>query len=78
MLPRDHFRFCPRCGNGPQEPQSGPAFHCARCDFLYYFNPTVAVAAFIRRPGGDVLFIRRAHEPAQGKLALPGGFVDMG
>jgi len=41
-------------------------------------NTTCATAAFLRRPDGKVLFIRRAKEPARGKLAIPGGFIDEG
>lgn len=76
--PLSFFRFCPRCGQPAGKPVRRPRFDCAACGFVYYFNPTVAAAAFIVRPDGHVLFIRRASEPAQGKLAIPGGFVDPG
>jgi ADP-ribose pyrophosphatase YjhB (NUDIX family) len=43
---------------------------------VYYFNPSAAVAAFITDPNGRLLVARRAKNPAQGTLDLPGGFVD--
>jgi mutator protein MutT len=76
--PSTHFHFCPRCGR-PAGPRSAePRFECAACGFAYYFSPTVAAAAFIVREDGCVLIIRRAKEPAKGKLAIPGGFIDIG
>ena len=45
--------------------------------FIYYFNPSSAVACFIRNSRGELLLVRRAKEPAKGRLDLPGGFVDM-
>lgn len=51
---------------------------CAACGFVFYMNCTCASAGFLCRPDGKVLFIRRAREPAQGKLAIPGGFIDEG
>jgi ADP-ribose pyrophosphatase YjhB (NUDIX family) len=53
-------------------------FQCEACDFTFYFNPAVAVAAFVRAPDGRWLFIRRAKPPGQGKLGATGGFVDAG
>lgn len=38
-------------------------------------NASVAVAAIFVR-GSEVLMTTRAHAPAEGKLDLPGGFVD--
>jgi ADP-ribose pyrophosphatase YjhB (NUDIX family) len=73
-----HFRHCPRCGCPAKIKAVDNPFHCSGCGFHYYFNPSVAVAAFISDEQDRVLFIRRAREPAQGKLALPGGFVDFG
>jgi len=73
------FRFCPRCGaQCASTPQNVAPFRCQACQYLYFFNPAVAVAALILRDDGRALFIRRAKDPAKGRLALVGGFVDVG
>ncbi|MFK7820302.1 MAG: NUDIX domain-containing protein [Planctomycetaceae bacterium] len=71
------FRFCPRCGQERPDSGSNP-FACAACDFAYYFSPVTAVGAIVTDAEDRVLFIRRAKNPGQGKLGLPGGFVDPG
>lgn len=50
---------------------------CTTCGFVYYFNPSSAVACFIRNAAGEILLVRRAKDPAKDTLDLPGGFVDM-
>jgi ADP-ribose pyrophosphatase YjhB (NUDIX family) len=78
MHPIESFRHCPRCGRPtPGDPGRNP-FHCDACGFRYFFNPAVATAVFIHRRDGMVLLIRRAKNPALGKLAPPGGFIDFG
>jgi ADP-ribose pyrophosphatase YjhB (NUDIX family) len=72
------FRFCPRCGVERAASAEATPFRCEACGLLYFFNPAVAVAALIVRDDGKGLFIRRAKEPAMGRLALVGGFVDVG
>lgn len=54
----------------------GHRIECRLCGHVHYANPAVAVAAFLLDRDGRVLFMRRAHEPAKGKLAIPGGFID--
>jgi ADP-ribose pyrophosphatase YjhB (NUDIX family) len=49
---------------------------CPDCGFVYYVNPSSAVAAFIVNAKDELLVCTRAFEPAKGWLDLPGGFVD--
>lgn len=77
MHPSEIFEFCPRCGTARQ-PERAQPIRCQSCEFTYYCNTTCAAAAFLVRPDGKVLFIRRAKAPAAGKLAIPGGFLDEG
>lgn len=76
--PRALFRHCPRCGHGPVEPETHPVFSCPGCGLHYHFNPAVAAGVLVSDREGRVLFIRRAKEPAKGRLGVPGGFVDAG
>jgi ADP-ribose pyrophosphatase YjhB (NUDIX family) len=79
MEPFRLFRFCPRCGAHRGAPPEEPApFRCGGCGLLYFFNPAASVAALVLDRDGRALFIRRGLEPARGKLALVGGFVDFG
>lgn len=77
MRPAEAFRFCPRCGAARAAENAGQSpLRCAACGFTFFFNPTVAAAALVFDAGGRALFIRRALEPAAGKLGIPGGFID--
>jgi ADP-ribose pyrophosphatase YjhB (NUDIX family) len=78
MQPIDLFEYCPRCAQPRHPGSSRQPFHCDACSFHYYFNPCVAVAAIVLDPDDRALFIRRANEPAKGRLAVPGGFLDLG
>lgn len=76
MLATDHFRHCPSCG-APAAPGANP-FRCPACAFTFYFNPTVSAGAFLSDGAGRLLAIRRAKDPGQGLLGVPGGFIDIG
>jgi NADH pyrophosphatase NudC (nudix superfamily) len=78
MHPSRFFRYCPRCGRAQTPPEGDAPFLCSGCGFRYYFNAGAAVAAFITRPDGKWLFIRRAKDPGKGLLAPAGGFVNIG
>ncbi len=49
---------------------------CRTCDLHLYLNACAATAGILLDPSDRTLLIRRAKDPARGKLALPGGFVD--
>ena len=70
------FSLCPRCGRDTIERPSEKSVRCPACGFLFFFNTAAAVAALITDPEGRLLVTKRALDPAQGTLDLPGGFVD--
>jgi ADP-ribose pyrophosphatase YjhB (NUDIX family) len=70
------YQFCPRCGAATIDHRSKKLIVCASCGLELYFNPCAAVAAIVLDAGNRVLLVRRAREPARGKLVFPGGFVD--
>ncbi|HTU61382.1 MAG TPA: NUDIX hydrolase, partial [Polyangiales bacterium] len=74
-------RFCAQCA-GPLvdrfievEQRSRPC--CSVCGHLVYQNPRVLVTTIVA-VGESILLCRRAHEPAAGRWALPGGFMECG
>jgi len=78
-IPRlELHRFCPRCGAGPMRQAPPHLVVCPSCDLHLYQNASAASAAILVDPQERVLLIRRAREPARGKLAFPGGFIDNG
>jgi ADP-ribose pyrophosphatase YjhB (NUDIX family) len=72
------FQYCPKCGRKSLSSREDKLIECTACDFHFYRNAAVATAAIIADSTGQVIFIRRAKEPAKGKLGMPGGFVDLG
>jgi NAD+ diphosphatase len=71
------FRHCPQCGKAPFDLRATNLLACEHCGFHYYLNPIVAVAAILIDAHGSTLLVRRAKNPALGKLAMAGGFVDL-
>lgn len=76
--PLTDFRFCPKCGSSKFDINNVKSKRCGACDFVYYINPSAAVAVFVVNKKEELLVCRRAHEPAKGTFDLPGGFVDLG
>ena len=71
------LRFCPACGaDGLTRPEV-KRLHCPACDFSLFLNAATAAAAILTHDDHLALTVRR-HEPRQGLLDLPGGFVDPG
>lgn len=69
--------YCPNCGASLawQHQQGRERPVCPQCNHIVYFDPKVAVVAFIQRDD-HLLLIQRDIDPGKGKWALPAGFVD--
>src|SRR5258708_33220831 len=72
------LKFCPRCGSAQFAAKAANNLVCAACSFEWFLNPAVAAACFIFDANDQVLLIRRQKNPGEGRLAPPGGFVDIG
>jgi 8-oxo-dGTP diphosphatase len=70
-------RFCTLCGQPLEwrERFGKQRLYCPACDHTVFFDPKVAVVAFVT-DGDRVLLVKRAHDPGKGRWALPAGFVD--
>src|SRR5438477_926240 len=66
---------CSYCGHRFGEDQAWPR-RCLACDNTSFVNP-VPVAVCLLPVDGGLLCVRRAIPPGEGKLALPGGYVDL-
>src|ERR1035437_8426349 len=75
--PGDFIKYCPKCGSKAFiTNDSGRSFKCEECYFNFYMNNSAAVSCLIFNDQGKLLLARRAINPANGMLDLPGGFVE--
>lgn len=74
-------RFCPECGGGLQlqfvERDQKERLVCQDCGFIFYQDPKVS-ACTIPVIDGKVVLARRSIEPALGRWAIPGGYMERG
>lgn len=71
----DQMKFCPQCGDKTLAWDKKQKWSCKTCGFILFHNVAAAVAVLFRC-GDEILLTRRNQEPGNGKLDLPGGFVD--
>ena len=69
------WKYCPYCGAKSFHPGDDNYMQCDSCNKKFFINASGAVACIIENAQGEILFTRRAHDPAKGMLDLPGGFV---
>jgi ADP-ribose pyrophosphatase len=72
------YRYCPVCGVERASFEPSRPFRCHACGHTTFFGPVAAVGAIVTDESGKVLLVRRANDPAKGKLGMPGGFIDPG
>lgn len=70
------FTHCPACGSAKFIQNNVKSKRCVSCGFVFYVNPSAAVATFILNDKQELLVCKRGKEPEKGTWDLPGGFVD--
>ena len=71
------FSFCPKCGGvlETKEIEQQNRLVCQDCGFIFYQNPTPAVATVLLKDE-QILLVKRKFEPKRGFWSLPAGFVE--
>ncbi|MCE2490243.1 MAG: NUDIX hydrolase [Anaerolineae bacterium] len=70
-------RYCPACGQALVWQQRLGALRpvCNACDHVVFFDPKVAIAAWILQDN-RLLLVRRRGDPLAGYWAMPAGFME--
>jgi ADP-ribose pyrophosphatase YjhB (NUDIX family) len=68
--------YCSYCGQAFAVGHAWPR-QCPHCAQISYRNP-LPVAVLLLPIDDGLLFVRRNIDPQRGKLALPGGFIEVG
>jgi ADP-ribose pyrophosphatase YjhB (NUDIX family) len=71
----DRYAHCTFCGARFTRGQPWPR-QCGACGETSYLNPK-PVAVALQPVGAGLLAVRRGIPPARGRLALPGGYLDV-
>ena len=77
FFPSSVWQYCPWCGAKSFRAGDENNMQCGDCLKKFYINASGAVVCIIENAQGEILFSRRAFEPAKGMLDLPGGFVSL-
>ena len=72
----DRYLHCTFCGARFTPAQQWPR-RCGACGEVSYLNPS-PVAVAVQPVGAGLLVVRRGIPPAHDRIALPGGYIDMG
>lgn len=71
------FNFCPNCGSKNIITKEGSHWICPDCGYDLYNNDAAAVGILLVVKG-KLLVFSRTKDPSNGRLGLPGGFVNKG
>ncbi len=73
------IKFCLKCGSKLKlsRIEEEKRLACPACQWVCYENPLPSSAALVRNDKGEVLLVKRGHEPGMGKWALPSGFIEI-
>ena len=73
------YKYCPKCGAKLELSwiEDEKRLACPECHWVNYENPLPSSAALVRNEKGEVLLVKRGHEPGKGKWALPSGFIEI-
>jgi len=70
------MKYCDKCGNKLEERKEKMEWYCTFCMRNIYVNPVPTIDALLFDENGLVLVGERRSQFSNGKLNLPGGFVD--
>ncbi len=69
------YKYCPKCANRLTK-KAENLFVCKNCGFHLYENPRPTNGLIAENDKGEILLVKRLHDPKKGYWDVAGGFVD--